>query len=182
MGGIETDINGKSPRVEGVWAAGEAACVSLHGANRLGSNSTAECLVWGGIAGAEIAAALPALAAAAIAPAAKIKAAEGHIDALLRREGRVATRVELLREVWGYHESVMSRTLDTHVGELRRKLEPDPTTRATSSMRRPVTDSSRVLRYWVTIPVPRSATRVRRGEVRLMAPGTGPERRASRPP
>jgi DNA-binding response OmpR family regulator len=50
------------------------------------------------------------------------------LDALLRREGRVATRVELLREVWGYHESVMSRTLDTHVGELRRKLEPDPTT------------------------------------------------------
>jgi two-component system response regulator RegX3 len=28
--------------------------------------------------------------------------------------------------VWGYHESVLSRTLDTHVGELRRKLEPDP--------------------------------------------------------
>jgi DNA-binding response OmpR family regulator len=49
------------------------------------------------------------------------------LDALLRREGRIATRVELLREVWGYHESVMSRTLDTHVGELRRKLEPDPT-------------------------------------------------------
>ncbi|HEU5039780.1 MAG TPA: response regulator transcription factor, partial [Gemmatimonadales bacterium] len=46
--------------------------------------------------------------------------------ALLRRGGRVATRVELLREVWGYHESVLSRTLDTHVGELRRKLERDP--------------------------------------------------------
>jgi DNA-binding response OmpR family regulator len=39
----------------------------------------------------------------------------------------VGTRVELLREVWGYPESVMSRTLDTHVGELRRELEPDPT-------------------------------------------------------
>ena len=34
---------------------GEAAAVSLHGANRLGSNSTGECLVWGGITGAEIA-------------------------------------------------------------------------------------------------------------------------------
>lgn len=43
MGGIETDIDGKT-RVAGIWAAGEAACVSLHGANRLGSNSTAECL------------------------------------------------------------------------------------------------------------------------------------------
>jgi two-component system alkaline phosphatase synthesis response regulator PhoP len=48
------------------------------------------------------------------------------LQALLRRNGRVATRSELLREVWGYHESVLSRTLDTHVGELRRKLEDDP--------------------------------------------------------
>ncbi|MBA3319077.1 MAG: response regulator transcription factor [Gemmatimonadales bacterium] len=46
--------------------------------------------------------------------------------ALLRREGRVVGRAELLREVWGYHESVLSRTLDTHIGELRRKLEADP--------------------------------------------------------
>jgi succinate dehydrogenase / fumarate reductase flavoprotein subunit len=60
MGGIETDINGLT-RVRNIWAAGEAACVSLHGANRLGSNSTAECLVWGGITGEEIARALPSL-------------------------------------------------------------------------------------------------------------------------
>ena len=50
MGGIHTDIEGATP-AEGIWAAGEAACVSLHGANRLGSNSTTECLVWGKIAG-----------------------------------------------------------------------------------------------------------------------------------
>jgi succinate dehydrogenase / fumarate reductase flavoprotein subunit len=50
MGGIHTDISGAT-QVEGIWAAGEAACVSLHGANRLGSNSTAECLVWGKITG-----------------------------------------------------------------------------------------------------------------------------------
>ena len=50
MGGIHTDINGATT-VEGIWAAGEAGCLSLHGANRLGSNSTAECLVWGKIAG-----------------------------------------------------------------------------------------------------------------------------------
>ncbi len=53
MGGIECDITGKC-KVDGVWAAGEVACVSLHGANRLGTNSTAECLVWGGISGREI--------------------------------------------------------------------------------------------------------------------------------
>jgi two-component system, OmpR family, alkaline phosphatase synthesis response regulator PhoP len=46
--------------------------------------------------------------------------------ALHRRRGAVATRQELLREVWGYGESVMSRTVDSHIMELRRKLEADP--------------------------------------------------------
>lgn len=46
--------------------------------------------------------------------------------ALFRRRGSVAGRLELLREVWGYGADVVSRTVDTHVGELRRKLEPDP--------------------------------------------------------
>lgn len=45
--------------------------------------------------------------------------------ALIRREGRVASRVELLREVWGYGPLVLSRTVDSHVAELRRKLEDD---------------------------------------------------------
>lgn len=54
MGGIHVDIDGHTP-VENIWAAGECACVSLHGANRLGSNSTAECLVWGKIVGAAVA-------------------------------------------------------------------------------------------------------------------------------
>jgi succinate dehydrogenase / fumarate reductase flavoprotein subunit len=53
MGGIEADIDGKT-KIEGIWAAGEAACISVHGANRLGSNSTSECLVWGSIAGADM--------------------------------------------------------------------------------------------------------------------------------
>lgn len=48
------------------------------------------------------------------------------LAALLRRGGRVASRLELLREVWGYAEDVMSRTVDTHVAMLRRKLEHDP--------------------------------------------------------
>ena len=45
---------------------------------------------------------------------------------LLRRNGACATRTELLTEVWGYSALVMSRTVDTHVAELRRKLENDP--------------------------------------------------------
>ena len=43
--------------------------------------------------------------------------------ALLQRRGQVVTRSELLEEVWGYAGEVYSRTVDTHVAELRRKLE-----------------------------------------------------------
>ncbi len=46
--------------------------------------------------------------------------------ALIARNGGIVTREELLREVWGYEPDVMSRTVDTHLAELRRKLEPDP--------------------------------------------------------
>jgi len=46
--------------------------------------------------------------------------------ALFHRRGSVAGRLDLLREVWGYGADVVSRTVDTHVGELRRKLEEDP--------------------------------------------------------
>jgi two-component system, OmpR family, alkaline phosphatase synthesis response regulator PhoP len=47
------------------------------------------------------------------------------LAALARREGQVVTRNELLREVWGYDPDVVSRTVDTHIAELRRKLERD---------------------------------------------------------
>ena len=46
--------------------------------------------------------------------------------ALLDREGAVVSRSDLMRSVWGYDESIVSRTVDTHVVELRRKLEDDP--------------------------------------------------------
>ena len=50
MGGIDTDINGATP-LPGLYAAGETACVSINGANRLGSNSLTELLVFGARAG-----------------------------------------------------------------------------------------------------------------------------------
>src|ERR687891_312594 len=50
MGGVSTDINAKTT-LAGLYAAGEAACVSLNGANRLGSNSLTELLVFGSRAG-----------------------------------------------------------------------------------------------------------------------------------
>ena len=50
MGGVHTDIHGFTG-LTGLYAAGEAACVSMNGANRLGSNSLTECLVFGAAAG-----------------------------------------------------------------------------------------------------------------------------------
>jgi len=50
MGGVHTDINGLTP-IEGVYAAGETGCVSVHGANRLGGNSLLDILVFGRRAG-----------------------------------------------------------------------------------------------------------------------------------
>jgi fumarate reductase flavoprotein subunit len=50
MGGIHTDIHGATP-LKGLYAAGEAACVSINGSNRLGSNSLSELLVFGARAG-----------------------------------------------------------------------------------------------------------------------------------
>ena len=45
---------------------------------------------------------------------------------LVRRDGSVASRVELMRTVWGHASVVVSRTVDTHIAELRRKLERNP--------------------------------------------------------
>jgi fumarate reductase flavoprotein subunit len=54
MGGIHTDITGATP-LKGLYAAGETACVSINGANRLGSNSLTELLVFGNRAGKQAA-------------------------------------------------------------------------------------------------------------------------------
>jgi DNA-binding response OmpR family regulator len=46
--------------------------------------------------------------------------------ALWDRQGAIASRAELMRQVWGYQADVSSRTVDTHIAELRRKLEANP--------------------------------------------------------
>src|SRR5436190_250561 len=47
MGGVKTDIYGRVPGVDGLYAAGEVACVSVHGGNRLGANSLLDTLIFG---------------------------------------------------------------------------------------------------------------------------------------
>ena len=54
MGGIKANMKAETP-VTGLYASGECSCMSLHGANRLGTNSTAECLVFGAVSGEEAA-------------------------------------------------------------------------------------------------------------------------------
>jgi succinate dehydrogenase / fumarate reductase flavoprotein subunit len=137
MGGIETDINGLT-RAVGIWAAGEAACVSLHGANRLGSNSTAECLVWGGVAGEEIVTALPNLEL--VTPSdSKMKAAEAHIESLLKRQGS-ENLYDLRREL----RAMMDKNVGVfRTGEgLARALSTVRELRA-RSLRAPVADKGR---------------------------------------
>jgi DNA-binding response OmpR family regulator len=48
------------------------------------------------------------------------------LRALCSRQGAVISRTDLMREVWGYQADILSRTVDTHVAELRRKLEEHP--------------------------------------------------------
>ena len=142
MGGIETDIDGAT-RTLGVWAAGEAACVSLHGANRLGSNSTAECLVWGGIAGQEIADKLDDLPTPPPLGETQIASAHAHVDEVLARKGDqdlYALRQEL-RGAMDKHVGVyrsgegLAQALDT-VREIKERRRGRPSrTRAGSTTR-----------------------------------------------
>jgi len=62
------------------------------------------------------------------APCALTPKAYELLLALVRRGGAVASRTELLKEVWGYSAFVTTRTVDSHVAELRRKIEADPGT------------------------------------------------------
>jgi fumarate reductase flavoprotein subunit len=79
MGGVDTDSVGRTP-LPGLYASGETACVSINGANRLGSNSLTECLVFGARVGRE--AAENALEAGAQAGEAAVSQAEAEQDRL----------------------------------------------------------------------------------------------------
>jgi succinate dehydrogenase / fumarate reductase flavoprotein subunit len=114
MGGIETDIKG-STRVKGIFAAGEAACVSLHGANRLGANSTAECLVWGKITGAEAAAYCKEITVPTAAPQAKIDAEYKRIYTDLLSQQGTENVYDIKRE--------LRSCMDVNVGVFRTGVE-----------------------------------------------------------
>jgi fumarate reductase flavoprotein subunit len=97
MGGIHTDIKAATP-VAGLFAAGECACVSINGANRLGSNSLTELLVFGRRAALS---ALEFLQKGGARPASASLAdnAQGKIRALFQRSGVGETVAGLRKEM-----------------------------------------------------------------------------------
>ena len=84
MGGVKTDSNGETT-VPGLYAAGEVACVSVHGGNRLGANSLLDTLIFGRRSGehaADLAMHMPMPAT----PASRVEDADEKINAIIRRE------------------------------------------------------------------------------------------------
>ncbi len=94
MGGVKTDVNGATA-VEGLYAAGEVACVSVHGGNRLGANSLLDTLIFGRRAG-EHAAARAASMAMPDGGGAKLREDEAEIAGILARprDGRRISEIK----------------------------------------------------------------------------------------
>ena len=98
MGGIDTDVNAAT-EIPGLFAAGETACVSINGANRLGSNSLTECLVFGARAGRSA-----------------VEFARGS------SEGSEAALLEEARAEAGRIESLRGKPGSEHMAQIRREL------------------------------------------------------------
>jgi len=103
MGGIPVNTDGQVRRsadelVEGFFAAGEAACVSVHGANRLGSNSLLECVVYGRRTGATIAQYVQNRKLPEIDEARYLNESQSQIQALLDQPGHY--RIAEIRQAY----------------------------------------------------------------------------------
>ncbi|MBI2846298.1 MAG: FAD-binding protein [Chloroflexi bacterium] len=109
MGGVKTDAQGKAP-LPGLFAAGECACVSVHGANRLGGNSLLETVVFGRRAGAGAADYVNDVPATAVSESA-VAEEEKRIKSLFAREDRGETAAKLRLE--------MGTTMKANVGIFR---------------------------------------------------------------
>ncbi|MBT2493005.1 fumarate reductase (quinol) flavoprotein subunit [Streptomyces sp. ISL-96] len=98
MGGIHTDIDGVAG-LDGLYAAGEVACVSINGANRLGSNSLPELLVFGARAGRAAAESAGASAGSGPSPAILAQARDEHrrLDRLVAHHAEGRERIADIR-------------------------------------------------------------------------------------
>jgi succinate dehydrogenase / fumarate reductase flavoprotein subunit len=84
MGGVKTDIDGATP-IEGLYAAGEVACVSVHGGNRLGANSLLDTLIFGRRAGEHAAHRAAGMPMPEAASQARLDDEQGWIDGIIGR-------------------------------------------------------------------------------------------------
>jgi succinate dehydrogenase flavoprotein subunit len=109
MGGVKTDVDGRTP-IDGFYAAGEVACVSVHGGNRLGANSLLDTLIFGRRSGEHAANRAQHLPFPNISDSV-IDDEQRKIDALVRRE-RTGRRVSEIRDELG-------RTMNEHVAVFR---------------------------------------------------------------
>ncbi|NEO91412.1 MAG: succinate dehydrogenase/fumarate reductase flavoprotein subunit [Moorea sp. SIO3G5] len=103
MGGIPVNTDGqvhsgKDGLIEGFFAAGESACISVHGANRLGSNSLLECVVYGKRTGAAIAKYVQDRKLPDIDEQSYLNAAQAKIKALVEKSGTL--RLNQLRQAF----------------------------------------------------------------------------------
>jgi succinate dehydrogenase / fumarate reductase, flavoprotein subunit len=110
MGGVKTDIHGRTS-IPGLYAAGEVACVSVHGGNRLGANSLLDTLIFGRRAGQDAAARAKRLDSGRPSKAA-LADERRRIDEIIARDRGEGRRVAEIR-----HE--MSVVMDRHVGVFR---------------------------------------------------------------
>ncbi len=99
MGGVKTDIDGQTP-LQGLYAAGEVACVSVHGGNRLGANSLLDTLIFGRRAG-EHAAARAASMRMPTASRAKLEDDAREIEQIIARPKEGARRISEIKDELG---------------------------------------------------------------------------------
>jgi succinate dehydrogenase flavoprotein subunit len=99
MGGVKTDVDGRTP-IEGLYAAGEVACVSVHGGNRLGANSLLDTLIFGRRAGEHAAARAASIGMPSIDANAGLRRDGQAIDAIIAR-GREGRRVSEIKNELG---------------------------------------------------------------------------------
>jgi succinate dehydrogenase / fumarate reductase flavoprotein subunit len=107
MGGVKTDVHGRTT-IPGLYAAGEVACVSVHGANRLGANSLLDTLVFGRRSG-EHAASQANHVPMPSTPASRLDDTERNINSIIRREPggrRIAAIKEELGETMNQYVAV----------------------------------------------------------------------------
>jgi len=125
MGGVPTDLDGAAP-AKGLFAAGECACVSVHGANRLGGNSLLDTVVFGKRAGAK-AADYAKKAVGIQFPEAALKDEQKRIETLLnRKEGTKASEIK----------RALGSTMFDKVGIFRHKRDLETAAKNVSALKR----------------------------------------------